>query len=64
MNFQYSITHTNQSKKTESYKNFNSKKKLIEFLNSNKDKLCQLKSVRINFKSISLPLRDTVWNCK
>lgn len=61
MNFQYSITHTNESNEIDSYKNFNCKKNLIQFLDSNKNELHKLKSVRINFKSISLPLRDTVW---
>ena len=61
MNFQYSITHTNESNEIESFKNFNNKKNLIQFLDANKDSLRELKSVRINFKSVSLPLRDTIW---
>ena len=61
MNFQYSITHTNESNEIESFKNFNNKKNLIQFLDANKDQLSSLKGVRINFKSISLSLRDTVW---
>lgn len=61
MNFQYSITYTNESNETESFKNFNNKKNLIQFLDANKDSLRELKSVRINFKSVSLPLRDTIW---
>jgi hypothetical protein len=61
MNFQYSITYTNQSNEIESFKNFNNKKNLIQFLNANKNQLSSLKGVRINFKSISLALRDTVW---
>ena len=61
MNFQYSITYTNESNEIESFKNFNNKKNLIQFLDANKDSLRELKSVRINFKSVSLPLRDTIW---
>lgn len=61
MNFQYSITYTNESNEIASFKNFNNKKNLIQFLDANKDSLRGLKSVRINFKSVSLPLRDTAW---
>ena len=61
MNFQYSITYTNESNEIESFKNFNNKKNLIQFLDANKDSLRELKSVRVNFKSVSLPLRDTIW---
>jgi hypothetical protein len=61
MNFQYSITYTNESNEIASFKNFNNKKNLIQFLDANKNQLSSLKGVRINFKSISLSLRDTVW---
>ncbi len=61
MKFQYSITFIKESNEIESFKNFNNKKNLIQFLDANKDQLSSLKGVRINFKSISLSLRDTVW---
>ena len=62
MNFQYSITHIPEdSTQRLKLRNFKSKKKLIQFLDTNKHELHQLKSVRIHFASIDLPLKDTVW---
>jgi len=42
--------------------NFKSRDKMIEHLEKNKHKLCLLRGVKVNFGSISLPIKDTVWN--
>ena len=42
--------------------NFKTRMKMLEHLEKNKHKLCILNSVRINFGSISLPIKDTIWN--
>ncbi len=44
--------------------NFRSKKNMIDYLNKNKTKLYSLKSVKINFNQISLPLSSTIWKKK
>jgi len=62
MKFRYCISHIPEdSTQRIRLRNFNSKKNLIQFLNSNAKDLHSLKQVRIHFASIDLPLKDTVW---
>ena len=62
MKFRYCISHTPEdSTQRIRLRNFNSKKNLIQFLNSDAKDLHSLKQVRIHFGSIDLPLKDTVW---
>ena len=62
MKFRYCISHIPEdSTQRIRLRNFNSKKNLIQFLNSDAKDLHSLKQVRIHFASIDLPLKDTVW---
>ena len=62
MTFRYCISHIpEESAQRIRLRNFNSKKNLIQFLNSNAKDLHSLKQVRIHFASIDLPFKDTVW---
>ena len=62
MKFRYCISHIPEdSTQRIRLRNFNSKKNLIQFLNSHTQDLHSLKQVRIHFASIDLPLKDTVW---
>ena len=62
MKFRYCISHIPEdSTQRIRLRNFNSKKNLIQFLNSHAQDLYLLKQVRIHFASIDLPLKDTVW---
>lgn len=62
MKFRYCISHIPEdSTQRIRLRNFNSKKNLIHFLNSNAKDLHSLKQVRVHFGSIDLPLKDTVW---
>jgi hypothetical protein len=62
MKFRYCISHIPEdSTQRIRLRNFNSKKNLIQFLNSHAQDLHSLKQVRIHFASIDLPLKDTVW---
>lgn len=62
MTFRYCISHIpEESTQRIRLRNFNSKKNLIQFLNSNAKDLHSLKQVRIHFASIDLPFKDTVW---
>lgn len=61
MKFKNNITYKDKTGKTKRV-NFKTRGKMIEHLEKNQHKLCILGSVRINFGSISLPIKDTIWN--
>jgi len=59
--FKNNITYKDTTGKTKRV-NFKSRPKMIEHLDKNKQKLVSMKNVRVNFGSVSLPIKDTVWN--
>lgn len=59
MKYKYNIKHKVKGKMTTI--NFKNKESMISYLNKNKDKISKFVSPVVNFKSIALPLKQTVW---
>ena len=59
MKYKYNITYVEEGKKQTI--NFNRKESMIVYLIKNGKELSKLKQTRANFKSVSLPLKDTIW---
>lgn len=62
MKYKYNITYIDNNKKEKI--NFKTKQSLIKYLNTNMDQINTLTRPMINFNTISLPLKVTVWNKK
>lgn len=62
MKYKYNISYIESGKKTQI--NFKTKSGLLKYLNNNIDKVNNLTRPVINFNTISLPLKTTVWNKK
>lgn len=62
MKYKYSITYIDNNRKEQI--NFKSKNGLVKYLNNNIDKINKLMRPVINFNTVSLPLKTTVWNKK
>ncbi len=60
MNYKYNVTFKCDGKSEKI--NFKGESKLIRYLDKNKHKLNKMDRVVINFASVSLPLKMTVWN--
>lgn len=62
MKYKYNISYVENDKKQQI--NFKNKHGLIKYLNNNIDKVNNLMRPVINFNTVSLPLKTTVWNKK
>ena len=60
MKYKYNIKHKNKNK-VETI-NFKNKSGLLKYLEKNRIKLNKMNAVVVNFASISLPLKMTVWS--
>ena len=60
MKYKYNISYKEDKRKT--CINFNSKSRMIKYLNKHKVKINKLSNVYINFNQVSLPINVTVWN--
>lgn len=60
MSYKYNITH--KQDKVSKTINFKNKQGMLKYLNTNQKKLSKLQHVMLNFSSVSLPLKATVWN--
>ena len=59
MAYKYNISYIEEKEMKKI--NFRSKKSMINYLNQNKAELNLLKSVKVNFDQIHLPLSSTIW---
>lgn len=59
MKYKYNIKHKVKNKVA--IINFKNKESMITYLNKNKDKINKFVSPVLNFKSVMLPLKQTVW---
>jgi hypothetical protein len=62
MKYKYNISYKEGGKKTSI--NFNSKDGMLKYLNKNTNKVNSLEVPVLNFGSVMLPLKQTVWYSK
>jgi hypothetical protein len=60
MSYKYNIKYVYRDKPV--VKNFKNKDSMLKFLNESTSKLQKYDRVYVNFASVSLPLKHTVWN--
>ena len=60
MSYKYNITY--KQGKTSKAINFKNKHSMLKYLNTSQNKVNKLQHVTLNFSSVSLPLKATVWN--
>ena len=60
--YKYNIKHKVDGKTV--VINFKNKESMINHLDKNKDKINKLVAPVVNFKSVALPLKSTVWHVK